>query len=79
MNRENRTLFLTADEVCDFLKISKKTLWNWVYLKQLRYFKLNNRLLRFRKADVEKMIVSKDEDFNHSEEIEDNGECTKTN
>lgn len=48
--------WLTSVEVCDYLKISKKTLMNKVSLGHIPRFKLG-RLNRYLKSEIEELIA----------------------
>lgn len=44
---------LTPKETCAYLKISRRTLSTWVKKDLLKPIRINARVLRFRKADLE--------------------------
>lgn len=47
---------LTVEQLAEMLNISPKTVRNWVYRREISFVKLNNRLIRFRRPDIEKFL-----------------------
>lgn len=48
-------MLLTTKETMTYLKISRKTLYNWIKQKKLFPVKIN-RHLKFKKSDLDKLI-----------------------
>lgn len=48
---------LTIKEAVSILKVSKRTLYNWIKAGKLPYIKLSNRTLRFKETDIMRLIV----------------------
>ena len=54
MAAQPHSIFLTESEAADYLGISKKTLQRWRFdHKGPAYAKLNNKLIRYRLADLD--------------------------
>jgi excisionase family DNA binding protein len=43
---------MTSQDVCDFLRISKQALHEWVIDGKIKAYKLGHRTVRFRETDV---------------------------
>ena len=57
MAPQTPTSFLTELEAADYLGISKKTLQRWRFdHKEPAYAKLNNKLIRYRLADLDEWM-----------------------
>jgi excisionase family DNA binding protein len=48
-------IYLTVEELAKYLKVTKKTLYNWIWLRKIPYFKINGKIL-FEKNEVESWI-----------------------
>lgn len=46
---------LTVEQVCDYLQISKTTIYRWVKAGQIRFYKAGAKL-RFKKEDIEAFL-----------------------
>ncbi len=58
MKSENRSLFenlWTVTETAEFLRVSEKTIYDWVYRREIPFIKLK-RLLRFRPTEIAKWL-----------------------
>ncbi len=53
-NAENK-IFLTPDELADYLSISKTTVYRLVYKREIAFNKIGGSL-RFRKDDIDKYL-----------------------
>ncbi len=49
---------LTIDELAEVLSVKKSTIYQWVHLGLIPHIKMG-RLLRFKKEDIEKWLLSK--------------------
>ena len=47
----------TVTDTADFLKVSEKTIYDWVYKREIPFIKLR-RLLRFRPSEIAKWLHS---------------------
>lgn len=47
---------LTIEEVCNLLKVSRRTVYNYIKSGKLPCVKLSKNTLRFREFDIEKLI-----------------------
>jgi len=47
--------FWTVEELSEHLKVSVKTIYDWVHKRTIPYQKIN-RLLRFRPSEIEKWL-----------------------
>ena len=57
MAAQPHSIFLTVSEAADYLGISKKTLQRWrLDHKGPAYAKLNNKLIRYRLADLDEWM-----------------------
>ena len=69
MSRENKKPILlfeklwTVEELSEYLKVSVKTIYDWVHKKTIPFQKIN-RLLRFRPSEIEKWLSHQKEN-NH--------------
>jgi len=52
---------LTISEVCQLLKVSKRTVQRWSKNGRLRPIRLSSRIIRFKKSDIERFLKSHDE------------------
>src|SRR3990172_5896434 len=52
--------WLTIAEVCDYLQITRATLYRWARLGRLRLYKLGARATRVRRQDLEHMLQPRD-------------------
>ncbi len=50
-------VWLKGTDVCSKLRISRRTLRNYVTTKKLRAYRLPGRHLRFRQPDVDKIVT----------------------
>jgi len=48
---------LTAQEIADYMRIKLKTIQNWAALGILPCLRVNNRVLRFWRGDVDKWFA----------------------
>jgi len=48
-------IYLTVEELAKNLKVSKKTLYNWIWLRKIPYFKVNGKIL-FDKNEIENWV-----------------------
>ena len=48
-----RTGFMTINEVSEFLRIPKRTLYEWVSQRRIPHFKFGGALLRFKFDEIE--------------------------
>lgn len=48
---------LTIAEVADILRVSPKTIYNWVYRRMIPSIKIGRGLLRFRREDLRRWII----------------------
>ena len=58
------TEWLTTKQVCQFLQVTRQTLYNWARQGRLKAFKATSSLhghLRFRKSDVHAFLAKRDE------------------
>ncbi len=58
MGQKNQTLFenlWTVTDTAEFLKVSEKTVYDWVHKKQVPFVKIN-RLLRFQPGEIKKWL-----------------------
>lgn len=53
--QEKEEKFLTREEVCGLLNVTKPTLWRWQKKKYLTPVKVGNRPL-YRQSDIEKLM-----------------------
>jgi len=53
--------YLTTEQVCEILSVSRVTIWNWEKTGILRSIRVGN-LKRFRQSDIENFGRSSDED-----------------
>ncbi len=51
-------ILLTPDDVAKKLQIEKKTVYNWSSQGKIPFIKINNKLLRFVEADIDRWISS---------------------
>ena len=47
---------MSVSEVCEYLHITRATLYRWARLGRLRLYKLGERTTRVRRRDVQRMI-----------------------
>ena len=47
---------LTIDDVCQLLKVSKRTVQRWIKEHRLRPLRFSNRIIRFKRSDIERFI-----------------------
>ena len=47
---------LTPDDVAKKLRVEKKTVYNWSSQGKIPFIKINNKLLRFVEADIDRWI-----------------------
>lgn len=62
--KEDLKELMTIDEVCDFLKVKKATIYSYTTKKLLTHYKLFDRKLYFRREDILNLlhrVRSKDE------------------
>lgn len=50
---------LTIDEACRLLKISRKTLYNWMKRGKIPIVKLSNRAIRVKETDILSLITER--------------------
>lgn len=55
----------TVEDVANHLKVSTKTIYNWVYQRKLSPIKLGNKVLRFKEKDIRQWVTSKQKGVNH--------------
>jgi excisionase family DNA binding protein len=53
------TALLTVPECAELFKVKVSTIRAWVLHKRIPYVKLSGKLVRFRRADVEKVITTR--------------------
>jgi excisionase family DNA binding protein len=49
---------LNTKQVCELLKINRRTLFNWRIKGKLPFVKLSKRTIRFRKSDILNLIIN---------------------
>lgn len=49
---------LNTKQVCEILKINRRTLFNWRIKGKLPFVKLSKRTIRFRKSDILNLIIN---------------------
>ena len=59
-HREDRQQDIVFDVpgVCDYLHVTSKWIHERTHLKQIPYYKLSNKQIRFRKKDIDKWLES---------------------
>lgn len=45
--------YLNFDEACEYLGLAKQTVYQLTHKRQISFFKLNNRKLRFTRSDLD--------------------------
>lgn len=50
---------LTVDEACRMLKVSRKTLYNYIKRSKIPVVKLSNRAIRIRETDIMSLITER--------------------
>ncbi|MCX5804394.1 MAG: helix-turn-helix domain-containing protein [Proteobacteria bacterium] len=56
--RQSEDIIFDVPGLCEYLKVSKKWIHERTHLKQIPHFKGSNKMLRFRKRDVDKWLES---------------------
>ena len=54
---EEDTIF-DVQELCGYLKVTRKWVHERTHFKEIPYYKLSNKQLRFRKRDIDKWLLS---------------------
>ena len=49
---------LTKDEVAELLQVTKETLTNWMNKGLLKYYKFNNRTIRYSRKHISDLLKS---------------------
>lgn len=57
-NLSGKASFLTVIDLAEYLRVSPKTIRNWVLHKEIPYFKVG-RLVRFQQEEVMKWILER--------------------
>ncbi len=52
---------LTINEVCQLLKVSKRTIQRWVKNHTLTPLRLSSRIIRFKQSEIERFLKSHEE------------------
>lgn len=61
---------LTIDEACRLLKISRKTLYNWMKRGKIPIVKLSNRAIRVKETDIMSLITERTIIYEPTEKVE---------
>lgn len=51
-------IFFDVPGLCEYLKVSSKWIHDRTHLKEIPFYKLSNKQLRFRKKDIDKWLDS---------------------
>lgn len=57
-NQQPETPLLTVPEVAELFQVKISTIRAWVLYKRIPYVKVGGKLVRFRRADLQKMIAA---------------------
>ena len=52
-------LIFDVPGLCEYLHVTEKWIYERTHLKEIPYYKLSNKVLRFRKKDIDKWIESR--------------------
>ena len=58
-NRIEEDEYLTVEDVSKLLKVPRKTIYGWIYRKQIQPIKLGPRLLRFSRSYIDQWVSQK--------------------
>jgi excisionase family DNA binding protein len=52
----NKAMWLTVKEGADYLRVHPQTLRRWIKAGKVRVYRINRRIIRFRKEDLDSFI-----------------------
>jgi len=56
VDKINNMSLLTIDEVASLLQVSKATIRNWMFRGLIKYYKFNNRTIRFSRKHIAEFL-----------------------
>lgn len=62
--------FMDMDEACEYLSISKHTMYKYTHKKIIPFYRLNGRKLYFKREELDAFILNKANRVSSQEEIE---------